>query len=98
MALKKQYLKSKPVCKVTFEFSSKASKSVSVVGDFNSWDSHAFPLKKLKNGKFKGVRPFELGTSYEFKYMVDGEYINEEKADSFAWNNYANSENSVLEL
>lgn len=98
MAIKKQYLKSKPVCKVTFEVPAKESKTVSVVGDFNAWDTEASPLKKLKNGNFKAVFPFKSGNSYEFKYIIDGEYINEEKADSFAWNDFANSENSVLEL
>lgn len=98
MAIKKQYLKSKPVCKVTFEVPAKESKKISIVGDFNDWNSEASPLKKLKNGKFKIILPFESGNSYEFKYVIDGEYANEEKADSFAWNDYANSENSVLEL
>lgn len=98
MALKKQYLKSKPVCKVTFEVASPESKNVSIVGDFNKWNTEAAPLKKLKNGKFKIVLPFETGNSYEFKYVVDGDYINEEKADAFLWNDYANAENSVLEV
>lgn len=98
MAIKKQYLKSKPVCKVTFEIASKESETVSVVGDFNQWNATASPLKKLKNGKFKAIVPFESGKSYEFKYLVDGKYINEDNADSFAWNDYANAENSVLEL
>lgn len=98
MAIKKQYLKSKPICKVTFEVIAKESKTVSVVGDFNEWNSTASPLKKLKNGKFKAVFPIQSGNTYEFKYIVDGQFINEENADAFAWNNYANSENSVLEL
>ncbi|WP_152287654.1 isoamylase early set domain-containing protein [Flavicella marina] len=98
MAIKKQYLKSKPVCKVTFEVPAKESEKVSVVGDFNEWDAAAAPLKKLKNGTFKAVLPFEVGNSYEFKYLIDGAYVNEEKADAFAWNEYANAENSVLEL
>ena len=51
MALKKQYLKSKPVCKVTFEVASPDSKNVSVVGDFNKWNTEAAPLKKLKKRK-----------------------------------------------
>jgi len=98
MAIKKQFLKSKPVCKVTFELAAQESVKVSVVGDFNKWDATAFPLKKLKNGKFKAVFPLASGKSYEFKYLVDGQYVNEEKADAFTWNDYANSENSILEL
>lgn len=98
MAIKKQYLKSKPVCKVTFEILAKEVKEVSVIGDFNKWDSTASPLKKLKNGKFKTILPFSSGESYEFKYIIDGAYVNEKDADKFIWNDYANSENSVLTL
>ena len=35
MAIKKQYLKSKPVCKVTFSVPAKEADSVAVVGTFN---------------------------------------------------------------
>jgi 1,4-alpha-glucan branching enzyme len=98
MAIKKQYLKSKPVCKVTFEVAEKEATNVSVVGDFNKWNGEATPLKKLKNGKFKAVLPFEKGNTYEFKYIIDGNYVNEDNADAFQWNDYANAENSVLEL
>lgn len=53
MAIKKQYLKSKPVCKVTFEVSAKEANSISVVGDFNEWNAEATPLKKLKKKNLK---------------------------------------------
>ena len=98
MAIKKQYLKSKPVCKVTFEVSAKEANSVSVVGDFNDWNAGTTPLKKLKNKKFKGIVSLEKGNSYEFKYLVDGTYVNEEKPDALKWNAFANAENSVLEV
>ncbi|WP_139959638.1 isoamylase early set domain-containing protein [Flavicella sediminum] len=98
MAIKKQYLKSKPVCKVTFEVAAKEASNVSVVGDFNEWDAEAAPLKKLKNGNFKGILPFEKGASYEFKYVIDGAYVNDENSDSFKFNEFANAENGVLEL
>ena len=98
MAIKKQFLKSKPVCKVTFTVPAEEAKSVAVVGSFNEWNVEAMPLKKLKNGSFKGTVDLESGNSYEFKYVVDGEYINEEAADSFAWSDFAGAENSVLSL
>jgi 1,4-alpha-glucan branching enzyme len=98
MAISKQYLKSKPVCKVTFTVPAKEASKVSVVGDFNNWDSNAASLRKLKNGTFKGIINLEKNTAYEFKYVVDGSYINDDSADSYAWNSYAASENGVLEL
>lgn len=96
MAITKQYLKSKPVCKVTFSVPAKEANEVAVVGSFNEWDTKATSLKKLKNGTFKGTLNLEKDNSYEFRYVVDGTYINDEQADAYAWNDYASAENGVL--
>jgi len=53
MAIKKQFLKSKPVCKVTFSIQAENAENVAVVGSFNDWSETATPLKKLKNGTSK---------------------------------------------
>ncbi|MFL1011972.1 isoamylase early set domain-containing protein [Flavisericum labens] len=98
MAIKKQYLKSKPVCKVTFSLPAEDAKKVSVVGTFNDWNEKKTALKKLKNGTFKGTLDLETGSSYEFKYLVDGVYVNDEAADAYAWNDFAGAENGVLNL
>lgn len=98
MAIKKQFLKSKPVCKVTFTVPAEEAKNVAVVGSFNEWNVEATPLKKLKNGSFKGTVDLETGSSYEFRYLIDGQYTNEVEADSLAWNDYAGAENSVLSI
>jgi len=99
MAITKQYLKSKPVCKVTFTVPAEEAKKVAVVGTFNEWNpKKAVQLKKLKNGNFKGAVDLEKDTSYEFRYMVDGTYINDDQADAYAWNAYAAAENGVLNL
>ena len=98
MAIKKQFLKSKPVCKVTFSIPAKEANSVSVVGDFNEWNTEATELKKLKNGTFKGTVDLETASSYEFRYVVDGTYVNDEQADGYAWNDFAAAENGVLNL
>ena len=96
MSIKKQFVKTKPVCKVTFVLAGGDAIKASVVGDFNSWNPSAGVLTKLKNGNFKGV--FDLGkdATYEFKYLVDDAYVNEEEADDYVWNDFAGSENSVL--
>jgi 1,4-alpha-glucan branching enzyme len=98
MAIAKQYLKTKPVCKVTFTVPAEDAKKVAVVGDFNNWSVKGSSLKKLKNGSFKGTFDLPKENSYEFKYIVDGEYINEAEADRYQWNDFAGSENAVLEL
>jgi len=98
MSIKKQYLKTKNICKVTFTVSAKEAKKVTVIGDFNNWNSEVTHLSKLKNGNFKGTLNLEKNQSYEFKYLIDNNYTNDEAADSYKWNNYANAENGVLSL
>ena len=98
MAITKQYLKSKPICKVTFTVPAEDAAEVKVVGSFNEWDAAATPLKKLKNGSFKGTVNLDKDQSYEFRYLVDETYTNDDQADSFAWNDYAAAENGVLNL
>ena len=99
MAITKKYLKSKPVCKVTFELADIDANTVSVVGDFNEWKADATPLKKLKSGKFKATVDLEKDKSYEFRYIVDGsEYINDEAADGYVRNDYSGAENGVLNI
>lgn len=98
MAIKKQYLKNKSNCKVTFSIVAKDASSVSVIGDFNDWNAEAAPLKKLKNGTFKGIINLKKGQSYEFRYLIDGDYVNDEEADAYLWNDFAAGENGVLNL
>lgn len=98
MAITKQYLKTKPVCKVTFTVPAETAKEVTVVGSFNEWNAEETPLKKLKNGTFKGTIDLEKDQSYEFRYVVDGTYTNDDQADAYAWNDYAWAENGVLNL
>ena len=98
MAITKQYLKSKPVVKVTFAVPAEEAKKVTVVGSFNEWNTKkAVALKKLKNGTFKGTVDLEKDNSYEFKYLVDGTYMNDEQADAYATNVFG-TENGVLNL
>ena len=98
MAIKKQYLKSKPVCKVTFTVPAKEAKRVAVVGTFNEWNTEVAQLRKLKNGTFKGTIDLPKDSSYEFRYLVDSKYQNDEQADKYVWNDYAGADNAVLEL
>ncbi len=98
MGITKQFLKTKSVCKVTFTVPAQDAKKVSVVGDFNNWNPEENELKRLKNGSFKGTFDFPKKNSYEFRYLIDGNYENEAEADGFQWNEYAGTENAVLEL
>ncbi|MEM1323371.1 MAG: isoamylase early set domain-containing protein [Bacteroidota bacterium] len=88
MSLKKQFLKSKPVCKVTFSMPKEAAvdaNDVKVVGEFNDWDVEtAVPMKALKNGSFKAVVELEAGREYQFRYIVNGDtWANDAEADRY---------------
>ncbi len=98
MSIAKQYLKTKPVCKVTFTVPAEEAKKVVVVGDFNNWDPKGSSLKKLKNGNFKGTFELPKESTFEFRYIIDGDYVNDAQADRYQWNDYAGAENAVLEL
>lgn len=98
MAVKKQFIKTKPVCKVTFSLEAKQANSVAVIGDFNNWNPSEGVLSKLKNGTFKAAFDLPKENSFEYKYLVDDDFVNEAEADGYRWNDFAGSENSVLEV
>jgi 1,4-alpha-glucan branching enzyme len=99
MSIKKQYIKTKPVCKVTFILAKDivaAADRVNLTGDFNNWDLESIPMKKTKNGEFTASLELEKGHEYQFKYVIDGQaWINENEADKFVHNEF-HSDNSVV--
>lgn len=102
MSLKKQFLKSKPICKVTFRLPSEAAetaKKVVLVGDFNEWDKEAgVKMKQLKDGSFKTIVELETGKAYQFRYLIDGStWENDWEADEYIATPYG-TENSVVDV
>lgn len=103
MSLKKQYLKSKPICKVTFSLDKDAvenAQKIQILGSFNSWIiDEAIAMKKFKNGNFKATIDLPLEAEYEFKYLVDGSsWLNDESADSYVNNGISAEDNSVVKV
>jgi 1,4-alpha-glucan branching enzyme len=102
VSLKKQYLKSKPVCKVTFRFPKQAAgdaKRVHLVGDFNNWKTAATPMKKLKSGDFTVTLDLETDKEYQFRYLIDGAtWENDWEADKYAPSPFPGEDNSVVML
>jgi 1,4-alpha-glucan branching enzyme len=99
MSIKKQYLKSGSLCKVTFSLPSEIAKVVStahLVGDFNDWDASVTPMKKLKNGTFTATITLKPNQEYQFRYFLDGKsWENDWNADKYIPNAFG-SENSVV--
>jgi 1,4-alpha-glucan branching enzyme len=101
MAIAKQFLKSKPVCKVTFELAPDQvnGNQVLLLGDFNNWDSEGTQLKKQKNGNYKATLDLPVGNDIQFRYLVDGEnWINDDSADKYVPSGVSADFNSVVIL
>ncbi len=103
MSITKQFLKSKPECKVTFKFEKKADvmpESVKVVGNFNNWDRNAEPMRPLKSGDFTQTINLTSGAQFQFRYLVnDNLWINDDGADDFIDTGLGDAEkNGVLQL
>ena len=100
MSLTKKFLKSKPLCKVTFRLDTEAAKaadSAVLVGDFNGWNPKKAKMKKLKNGTFTATLDLETGKAYEFRYCLDGEtWENDDAADQYVPTGVSLEENSVV--
>ncbi len=102
MSIKKQYLKNKAICKVTFRMTRTGdtpAKTIHLAGDFNNWKPESNPMTRLKNGSFKTVLSLATGREYQFRYLVNSElWKNDEKADKYTLNPYGDAENCVVSI
>ncbi len=98
--IKKQYLKSRNTCKVTFKLSRIATPQadkVCIAGEFNNWNTRATPMKKLKSGDFSITLELEPGRKYQFRYLIDdARWENDWNADAYVTSSYGYCDNSVV--
>ena len=92
--LKKTPMASGKKVKVTFELPANGAETVAVVGDFNSWDKVAAPLKKRKkDGVFAASLNLPAGQSYQFRYWIDGErWENDWAVDGYIANSFGSGD------
>jgi 1,4-alpha-glucan branching enzyme len=95
--LKKEYPKTKSMCKVTFYTPSEIhAEVIYLVGDFNNWDEKQMPMQKLKDGRFKLTLELDKGRDYQFRYLVNGtDWHNDWEADKYVPNPFS-GDNSVV--
>ena len=100
IGMKKEYLKSTNMCKVTFRLSQIAApdaNSVCIVGEFNDWNIYANPMRKLKNGNYTVTVELKPGREYQFGYLIDeSKWVNDWNADKNVKSPYGDSDNSVV--
>ena len=85
---KKQRPKSIPSSRppaVCLDFENASAREVFVAGSFNDWQLRATPLKPIGDGKWKVELPLGPGR-HEYRFVVDGEWIDDPKAKEFAAN------------
>lgn len=99
--IKKQYLKNKPVCKVTFTLPKEAAegaKEVKLLGDFNDWSWETGTPMKAGKKEYTATLELETGKSYQFRYMLDQHrWENDHAADMYVPNEFG-GDNSVVIL
>ena len=99
MSFKKTYLKSKPVCKVTFNFPKSYSpnaKEVEIFGSFSQWEP--IKMRKVKDG-FTRTLDLPVSSDQQFRYRVNGsQWKNDHEADAYSATGVDLEENSVISL
>jgi 1,4-alpha-glucan branching enzyme len=81
---------------VRFALHKPDAKRVSLCGEFNGWSPTATPMKRQNDGVWETTVALAPG-SYQYKFVVDGEWI----ADPAAQKNVPNehgSRNSLIEV
>jgi len=95
-----KFLETKKVRRITFRLPKVAatdSKSVCIVGDFNNWNTHVNPMKKLKDGDYSIELELEPEREYQYRYFIDeSKWENDWNADRYARSLYGDSDNSVV--
>lgn len=86
-------LKTKPT---EFKLYAPSAKRVSLVGSFNNWDTKALSAKKDTKGNWLVKVNLKPG-KYEYKFFVDGSWINDSHCDSCVANTFG-SLNCVKEV
>lgn len=84
--------------RVTFEMPSSVwAEKITLVGDFNDWDTTKDELRPSRaDGNWRIALVLPKGHEYQFRYLVNGrDWHNDYRADKYVPNKYG-SDNSVV--
>ena len=88
--LKKRYIKTRKVAKITFEVPKDELpedievETVHLVGEFNDWDPTATPMPRRRGGVYRVMLELEPGQEYQFRYLINSEHwYNDWNADGY---------------
>ncbi len=95
----KQYLKN-GLCKVTFRLPREVAQdaqNVTLVGDFNDWNTTAAPMTRLEDGSFQITLILTPVAAYKFRYLIDGHrWENDSYAEKYIANDYGWHDSVVM--
>lgn len=77
-----------------FKFYAPQAKKVSLAGNFNNWNTSALSAKKDSKGNWLAKANLKSG-KYEYKFFVDGAWINDPRCSSCVVNSFG-SKNCVV--
>lgn len=81
---------------MSFEYFNESAGDVFVAGSFNDWQPHATPLVKQQGGKWS-TRLFLKPGTYEYRFVVDGQWQDDLSAARFAANPFGGL-NAVVDV
>jgi 1,4-alpha-glucan branching enzyme len=82
--------------RVSFALHKPHAKQVALCGEFNGWSPNAAPLKRHNDGHWQTTVALAPGR-YQYKFLVDGEWLLDPAARKNVPNEYG-SLNSVVEV
>ncbi|MCS7262719.1 MAG: isoamylase early set domain-containing protein [Aquificaceae bacterium] len=86
----------KDVCVITFYVEKPEAKQVELVGEWNDWKPEA--MKRKKDGTFWITKWLKKGRAYRFKYLIDGQFWeNDMSADQQVPNPFGTTD-SLIQL
>jgi len=81
----------------TFKLFSPKAKKVSIAGSFNNWDTRGLMARKDMKGNWTAKMSLKPGR-YEYKFFVDGNWVNDPNCSGGCVFNSFGSQNCVLDL
>jgi len=79
-----------------FQIFAPQAKKVAVAGSFNNWDTNKISAKKDTKGNWAVKVSLKPGR-YEYKFFVDGSWVNDPKTSNAVYNSFG-TQNSVVEV
>ncbi|GMU25078.1 MAG: hypothetical protein AMXMBFR13_51490 [Phycisphaerae bacterium] len=80
---------------VTFVFQpANGCRRVQLVGSFNNWEADKCPMTRQKDGSYRKRLSLEPG-EYRYKFLVDGQWIEDPEAEALIPNQYGTYDSLV---